>query len=274
MIKLENITVKIETSTILKDINLTLNDNETVLIIGPNGHGKSTIFKTIFKHYSTQIISGNYYINNKLANDYTTDQVAKEKIYLAMQNPVEIPGLKVFDLIRSELALEDEKENAKVSIFDLYKKINKEIDKLNLKQEVLERSVNENFSGGEKKKIEILQMENLNPDFIFLDEIDSGLDADALNIIADKLIQKQQEKKSIVFISHNISLVEKLKPSRVIMIANGQIVKESDIQLAYDIHKKGYKQVLKELNITLTDMKLDDIDLKHTKDTYFCNGKQ
>lgn len=268
MINLENIFVEIGQKTVLKDINLKINKNETILVIGPNGHGKSTLFKTIFKHYSTKISSGKYYINDKIANDFSTDQIANEKLYLAMQNPVEIPGLRVLDLLRNEI-----NPNEKISVFELYKKVNKQLVSFNLDNEIIERNINEDFSGGEKKKMEILQLEYLNPDFIFLDEIDSGLDVDSLNIIAQKLIEKQKEKKSIIFISHNIELVKKLNPSRVILIGNGEIIKESDISLAYEIYEKGYKKIFDELNISLNKIEDHSTDLKDTLDGYYCHGK-
>lgn len=266
ILKLDNLTVEIENKKILKNINLTIEKGDVVAILGPNGHGKSTLLKTIMKHFDINIKNGNIFIDNENINDYTTDKIANKGIYFASQHPIEIPGLKTIELLRNEL----ENKNEKVSIIDLYKNVHKNMENLNLKPELLERSINENFSGGERKKTEILQLQIIDPDFILLDEIDSGLDIDAVNSISNVLLEQKNKKKAIIFITHNEHLLEKLNPNKVILIIDGTIVKMGDKNLANEINKNGYDEILKELKI---DVRTDDNFLKNTIKEHKCYGK-
>ncbi len=267
-LKLENLTVEINGNTILKNINLTIKKGDVLAILGPNGHGKSTLLKSVLKHFDTKISAGNIFIDNTNVTSYSTDQIANCGIYFASQHPVEIPGLKTIELFRNELEL----KNQKVSIIDLYKSIYKKMQNLNLRQELLERSINENFSGGERKKSEILQLQIINPDFIFLDEIDSGLDIDAINTISNVLLTEKQENKAIVFVTHNEVLLNNLKPNKVILIMNGEIAKIGDFSLATEIFELGYEKISKKYNIKYEE-KTNDLFLKNSIKNYSCNGK-
>ncbi|MBU3830881.1 MAG: Fe-S cluster assembly ATPase SufC [Candidatus Ureaplasma intestinipullorum] len=267
-LKLENFNVEIGSKKILNNINLEIKKGDVVAILGPNGHGKSTLLKSILKHYDTTISSGKIFIDNLDVTNSTTDEIAKNGIYYACQHPIEIPGLKTIELLRNELEI----KNKKISIIDLYKNVNKNMENLSLKPEILERSINENFSGGERKKTEILQMQVINPDFIFLDEIDSGLDIDAVNSISNVLIEQKNNNKTIVFITHNEQLLNNLKPNKVILIMNGEIVKISDISLAHEINNYGYEEIAKKLDISIFKEN-DDEFLKNTLKEYKCHGK-
>lgn len=267
-IELNNLSIEINNKKILNSINIKINEGETILIVGPNGHGKSTLFKSILKHYSTKISSGNLVINNELANEWTTDKIAKSGIFLANQYPIEIPGLKTFDLLRNELS-HDGKE---IKVLDFYKQVTHKLKELGLNDEFLKRNINENFSGGERKKMEILQMLLLNPDFIFLDEIDSGLDSDALQKITKILLEQKQKNKTIIYISHNDKLLQDLIPDRVYLIVNGSIVLEGDKELANRINNEGYEWIEKELNISIKK-ESEDINLLNTAKDFYCNGK-
>ena len=267
-LKLENFNVEIGSKKILNNINLEIKKGDVVAILGPNGHGKSTLLKSILKHYDTTISSGKIFIDNLDVTNSTTDEIAKNGIYYACQHPIEIPGLKTIELLRNELEI----KNKKISIIDLYKNVNKNMENLSLKPEILERSINENFSGGERKKTEILQMQVINPDFIFLDEIDSGLDIDAVNSISNVLIEQKNNNKTIVFITHNEQLLNNLKPNKVILIMNGEIVKISDISLAHEINNYGYEKIAKKLDISISKENDDEFlkkTLKELRKMYF-----
>nr|MDE5617304.1 Fe-S cluster assembly ATPase SufC [Ureaplasma sp.] len=262
-IKLKNLKVSIENNCILNDINLEINQGDVMLILGPNGHGKSTILKSIMRHYDTKIDNGEIIVNDEIINNLTTDIIAnKFHIYFAVQNPVEIPGLTMIELLRNEAS----KNGSKISTIELFKNINNKMQNLQLNNELLSRSVNSNFSGGEKKKSEIIQMEILNPDIILLDEIDSGLDVDAVDIIGESLKKQKQLGKTIIFISHNERLLEKIVPNKVAIIFNGKVQEVGGLELAKYINKIGYKNYAKEKNITLENF--DDEFLKDTNKGY------
>ena len=264
---LKNLNVEINKKLILKNINFSIEPNDVVLILGPNGHGKSTLLKSIMKHYDTNIVSGELIINNKNANEWSTDQIAKEGIYLATQYPVEIPGLGMLELIRNEASKTDEK----LSIMELYKLVNNKMKNLHMSPELLNRNINENFSGGERKKSEILQMQILNPQYILLDEIDSGLDVDAINVISEALLEEKNKGKAIAYISHDNKLFNTLKPNKTILIMNGEIVKVGDFSLAEQIYQMGYTNFAKQNNIKLESS--EDDFLKGTNKGFACGSK-
>lgn len=268
-LEIKNLDVEIANTLILKKINLTINKGEIVLILGPNGHGKSTLLKTIMHHYDTKIVDGNIFFDNLDTNSWTTDKIAKNGVYLANQYPVEIPGVNMLELIRTEIQKNDEK----VSVLKLYKELNSRMVELNMSEELLKRSINENFSGGERKKSEILQMQILNPDFILLDEIDSGLDVDAVNSIAKALQKEKENGKAIIYISHNDKLLMDLVPDKVVVLVNGEIKEVGDASLAKEINEIGYVEYAKEKGWNITKDKNEDEFLKGTILGYACNGK-
>ncbi|MGL4950673.1 MAG: AAA family ATPase, partial [Mycoplasma sp.] len=167
-------------------------------------------------------------------------------IFLANQNPVEIPGITMLDFFKSIY----EEVNQKTNLLEFYKIINGILKTVNLNEDFLSRSINEKFSGGEKKKSEMAQMLLLKPDFIMLDEIDSGLDFDATKTIIDILLEEKKQKKTIVFVSHHDNLIKQLLPNKVILLANKKIVQTGDMNLANDILSMGYKKYLSKLGIT------------------------
>lgn len=264
-LKIQNLNVSINNNKILKNINLSINKGESMVLLGPNGHGKSTLFKTLLKHYSINIDSGDILIDNESIINLTTDEIVNKGIYLSSQNPVEIPGLKTFDLLRTILS-----KNGQISVLKIYQLINKNLAKLALDQSILDRNINENFSGGERKKIEILILMLMDSDFIFLDEIDSGLDADAINVIGNILLELQNQGKSIIFISHNEKLIDILNPTKAILLYNGEIIKSDNIELAHYINKHGYKKILNELNIDSETLNNDE--LKNTNIGFYCKN--
>lgn len=275
-IELKNLQVEVAGRLILEDLNLEVHRGDVVLILGPNGHGKSTLLKTLMHHYDTKIVGGDIYVDDQVATEWETDQIARSGMYLASQYPVEIPGVSLLELIRTELQHNEQK----VSVLKLYQMLNQKMRDLNMSQELLNRSVNENFSGGERKKNEILQMQVLNPDFILLDEIDSGLDVDAVNLISNALQKEREQNKAIIYVSHNDKLLANLVPNKVVLIMNGKIIQVGDYSLAQEVNALGYDGYAKKYGLTLknqdaTEALLDNSDmLKDTLKGYTCGGKK
>lgn len=271
-LKLINLGVEINHKPILKNINLEINDGDVVAIMGPNGHGKSTLLKSIMKHYDTTISQGEIKLDEEIINDLTTDEIARKGIYFAMQYPVEIPGLGMLELLRNEAS----KGENKVSVIELYKIVSKKLKDLNMNPDLLNRNINENFSGGERKKNEILQMQVINPKYIMLDEIDSGLDIDAIDTINQVLSQEKADNKTIIYISHDNKLHSILKPNKVVLIINGEIVEIGDYTLAQEINKIGYQNYAKSKGYKINEDQIendDNFDLKATNKGFSCNGK-
>lgn len=275
-ITLKNLQVEVAGHLILENINLEMHRGDVVLILGPNGHGKSTLLKTLMHHYDTKIVGGDIFIDEDNATNWETDEVARAGMYLASQYPVEIPGVSLLELIRTELQHNDQK----VSVLKLYQMLNQKMKDLNMSQDLLNRSVNENFSGGERKKNEILQMQVLNPDFILLDEIDSGLDVDAVTLISNALQKERELNKAIIYVSHNDKLLANLVPNKVVLIMNGKIVQIGDYSLAQEVNSLGYDGYAKKHGLVLktedsADALLENADmLKDTLKGYSCGGKK
>ena len=239
MLEIKNLTVKVESKIVLDKFNLTINDGETHVIMGPNGVGKSTLTKVIMADSNYEVISGDIIYNGESILKLTTDERAKKGIFLAMQNPLEIDGVTNSDFLRTALS---SKEGKNVNLYSFIKKIDKAKEDLNMPDEMVHRSVNKGFSGGEKKKNEILQMKMLEPNFIMLDEIDSGVDVDALKIVGDNINSYKQEHKSssYLLITHYTHLLNYVKPDFVHVIKEGKIVKTGDYDLAKKIENNGF----------------------------------
>lgn len=235
-IEIKNLEVEIENKTIIKNFNLTINTGEIHTIMGPNGVGKSSLLKTIMGDPNYVVKNGDILINNESIINLKVNERSKKGIFLGMQMPNEIEGVTTADLMRSTL-----RDNEDFKLYSFVKEINGLCDKLKINKEMLHRSINLGFSGGEKKKNEILQMYMLKPNFILLDEIDSGLDMDSLKIVASKINEYFQEyKPAILMITHYENLLDYIKPDYVHIMLNGKIVKNGDISLVKKIQEKGY----------------------------------
>lgn len=240
-LKIENLKVSVDDKIILDDFNLIINSGEVHVIMGPNGTGKSTLTKVIMGDSNYKVLSGNIYYDDILLNDLSTDKRAKLGIFLGMQSPVEIDGVTNADLLKSALFDENFK------LLNFVKELNGTYDKLNLNKEMIHRSVNKDFSGGEKKKNEIVQMYMLKPSLILLDEIDSGLDVDSLKTVGDNVYEYYKNSDSaLLLITHYNRLLEYIKPDFVHIMTKGKIVKTSSYEIVKEIEENGYSKYIDE----------------------------
>lgn len=238
MLEIKDLHVKAEDKKIIKGVNLKFQKGDIVAIMGPNGNGKSTLLKSIMKHPKYEITKGKVMYKDKVISKMETDEIAKQSIFFASQSPQEVSGVLNIDFIRAAMKSQTGQEP---DIFSFYKTIKKEAEDLRLPSDYDKRSVNEGFSGGEKKKSEIVQLLMLNPEVILLDEIDSGLDVDSLNIIAEKINDIIKKKdKILIMVSHYERLFKLVKPNKAVVIMDGKIAAEGGYEIVQRIDKDGY----------------------------------
>lgn len=239
MLKIENLNARIKEKEILKNFNIDIKDGEIHAIMGPNGTGKSTLSKVIMGNKNYEVTSGNIVFNGQVINNLKTDERARLGIFLSMQNPISIEGVSNTEFLKTAL---NEVKGEKVSLYEFIKTVSEKAKELDIKDEMLHRSINSGASGGERKKNEVLQINVLEPKFIILDELDSGLDIDSLKIVS-KSINKYLEKNkntSVLIITHYPRILEYIKPNYVHVMMNGKIVKTGNMNLAKEIEKNGY----------------------------------
>lgn len=240
-IKNINVSLKNEDKKIIKDLSLEINDGETHAIMGPNGTGKSTLAKVIMGHYLFTLTGGEIFFNKTKLNDLTTDERAKLGIFLAMQDPTVIDGVTNSEFLKTS---SEEITGKHIDYFKFITKVNNSLKDLEFSKDMIHRHVNAGFSGGEKKKNEVLQIKILKPKLIILDELDSGLDVDSLKIVCENINKYKSENPdtSILIITHYPRILEMIKPDYVHVMKNGTIVKTGDISLATLTEKVGYNE--------------------------------
>ena len=245
-LKIENLHVCIDNKEILKGIDLTINTGEIHALMGPNGNGKSTLLSAIMGNPKYQVTEGSIYLDGQNVLEMSVDERSKAGIFLGMQYPQEIPGVVTSDFLRAALNAHQEKP---VSLFKFIKELDKNIADLKMDENLAHRYLNEGFSGGEKKRNEILQMKLLKPKFALLDEIDSGLDVDSLKIVGENVMDYyQKEEAGIILITHYQRLLDYIQPDFVHIMMNGHIVKSGDHSLVQEIESKGYETILQEIS--------------------------
>ena len=237
MLKIEDLSTSIDGKDILKNFYLNINAGEVHALMGPNGTGKSTLSKVILNNKKYQKLSGKIMFDNVDITNMSTDEIARKGIFLCNQLPCEIDGVTTADFLRTAL---NEKEE--VSLYQYIKKIDSAVKDLKMDENMIHRSMNKGFSGGEKKKNEILQLKVLEPKFIILDELDSGLDVDSLKIVCENINSylKEHENTSVLIITHYPKILQYIKPDYVHVMVNGNIKKTGDASLALEIEEKGY----------------------------------
>ena len=241
MLEIKNVYCSITDSNlnILKGLSLKIKEGETHVIMGPNGTGKSTLAKAIMGHYKYSITKGDILIDKESILNLTVDERAKKGLYLCMQDPTVIEGVSNSEFLRTALS---SKTGTKVNLYSFITDMEKAMREVELDSNMLHRSLNMGFSGGEKKKNEILGLKVLKPKYIILDEIDSGLDVDSLRIVCKNIKQYIKENKdaSLLIITHYPRILEYLKPDYVHILKDGKIRKSGDISLALEVEKEGY----------------------------------
>lgn len=244
MLKIKDLKVNINNKEILKGLNLEIKPGEIHVIMGTNGAGKSTLVKTLSGHYDCNVTCGEVSFKNKDLLELDVDERANEGLFMSFQNPVEVPGVNNSYFLKTAVNAKKVYENKEeVDAMQFLKYIKEETKKHNLDQKLLQRDLNDGFSGGEKKRNELIQLLLLNPDLIMLDEIDSGLDVDAIKTVAQVINSMLDGKKSILMITHYDRLLELIKPDFVHIISNGKIVKTGDYNLALELDEKGFEGI-------------------------------
>lgn len=250
ILKIENLHVNINDREILKGLNLEIKPGEIHALMGTNGAGKSTLVKTLSAHYDCIVTQGKITYKNKDLLELDVSQRANEGIFMSFQSPIEVAGVNNSYFLKTAM-------NAKrtytglpeIDAMEFLKLVKEETGKFNIDRKLLQRDLNDGFSGGEKKRNELIQLLMLQPDLIMLDEIDSGLDVDAIKTVANVINSMLDGKKSILMITHYDRLLELIKPDFVHILNDGKIAKTGDYSLALELDEKGYEAIgIKDAN--------------------------
>ena len=251
-LEIKDLHVEIDGKEILKGVNLTINTNEIHAIMGPNGTGKSTLASAIMGHPKYEVTQGEILIDGENVLEMEVDERAKAGLFLAMQYPSEISGVTNADFLRSAINARRE-EGDEISLMKFIRELDKTMEFLEMPEEMGQRYLNEGFSGGEKKRNEILQMMMIKPTFGILDEIDSGLDIDALKVVSKGINEMRGEGFGCLMITHYQRLLNYITPDHVHVMMQGKVVKSGGAELAHRLEAEGYEWVKQELGIEDTD---------------------
>ena len=249
MLEIKNLHAKVEEKDILKGINLEIKPGEIHAIMGPNGSGKSTLASVITGKEEYEMTDGQILFENENLEDVSPEERAHKGIFMSFQYPIEIPGVTTTNFIKTAInetrKAQGEKE---MSAKDMLQKLREKCDLLDIDQKFLSRSINDGFSGGEKKRNEIFQMAMLEPKLAILDETDSGLDIDALKIVANGVNKLKSQDNAVMVITHYQRLLDYIVPDYVHVLFDGKIVKSGTKDLAHELEKKGYDWIKEEVN--------------------------
>ena len=241
-LNINNLNVSIEGKKILDDFNLTINQGEVHAIMGPNGSGKSTLANVLAGNEDYEVNSGKIIFKDRDLLDLNIEERAQSGIFLAFQYPVEIPGVNITPFLQASINSKLKNQNKpELDTLSFAKLLREKAKDLDIGSDMLKRSINTGFSGGEKKRYEILQMSILNPEFTIFDETDSGLDVDALKIVTEGINKFKNDNNSFLIITHYQKLLDYINPDYVHVMRNGKILKSGDISLAAEIEKSGYQ---------------------------------
>ena len=247
LLSIKDLTVDVDGQPILKGLNLEVKAGEVHAIMGPNGSGKSTLAHVLSGREGYEVTGGEVKYEDQDLLDLEVEERARKGLFLAMQYPVELPGVNNTVFLREALnAIRAERGEPALSAVDFMKLMQEKLKIVEMKPDLLKRSVNAGFSGGEKKRNEILQMAVLEPKLAILDETDSGLDIDALRIVADGVNALRSPERGMILVTHYQRLLDYIEPDFVHVLANGKIIRSGDKSLALELEEKGYNWVLEE----------------------------
>lgn len=247
MIKIKNLHANVEGTEILKGINLKVNPGEIHAIMGPNGSGKSTLANVLAGHESFEVTEGEIIFDGKDIIEMAPDERAREGLFLAFQYPIEIPGVSNSVFLKTAVnEIRKHKGEDEISAKDFLALIKEKAKILSMDSSLVSRSVNQGFSGGEKKRNEILQLLTLNPRLAVLDETDSGLDIDALKIVAHGVNNFKNQNNAVILVTHYQRLLDYIVPDFVHVLYKGKIVKSGDKKLALELEERGYDWIIKD----------------------------
>lgn len=245
LLNIKDLHTKVDDKEILKGLNLEINKGEIHVIMGPNGAGKSTLANTLMSHPKYKISQGEIFFEEELINDLKADERAKKGIFLSFQYPEEVPGVTVENFLRTSKAAVTGKP---LKMMSFRKSLKENMELLKMDESYAKRYLNVGFSGGEKKKNEILQMAILEPKLAILDETDSGLDVDAVKVVSEGVGLLANGERSILIITHHNKILQYLKPDYVHVLVDGRIVKTGDMNLAKEIEVNGYESFKEEIS--------------------------
>ncbi|WP_049165453.1 Fe-S cluster assembly ATPase SufC [Ligilactobacillus salivarius] len=254
VLEVKDLHVTVEGKKILKGVNLKMSTGEIHAIMGPNGTGKSTLSSTIMGDPAYKITKGDILLNGKSIIDLPVDERARMGLFLAMQYPQEIPGVTNAEFVKSAINARRPKDDP-ITLMDFIKRLDETLETLDMSEEMADRYLNEGFSGGEKKRNEIMQMMMIRPEFAILDEIDSGLDIDALKVVSRGVNQMRGDNFGSLIITHYQRLLNYIIPDYVHVMMDGRLVKTGGPDLAIRLEKEGYAKLRDELGL---DIKLVD----------------
>ena len=254
MLLIKDLDVSIGEKKVLNKLNLEIDDGSIHVIMGPNGVGKSTLSRVIMGDNNYKVTNGKILFNDEDITKMTVDARSRLGIFLAMQSPLEIDGVSNQDFLRTAISSH---EGKKVGLYDFIRRCEVATEDLKMDKTLIHRSLNVGFSGGEKKKNEVLQIKLLKPKFIILDELDSGLDVDSLKVVSSNIVKYKKESPdtSILIITHMTKILDYIKPDYVHVIANGMIVDTGNYDLAKEIEKNGYNEYISKSNAISGDKK-------------------
>lgn len=247
ILEIKGLHVSVKDKEILKGIDMVVKENEVHAIMGPNGNGKSTLLQTIMGNPNYIVTSGSILFNGEDVLKMSVDTRSKKGLFLALQYPQEIAGVTNFDFLKAAINARSSKP---ISLYKFIKEIDAGINQLKMKEDLAHRFVNDGFSGGEKKRNEVLQMMMLKPAIAMLDEIDSGLDVDAIKLVSDAILKlKEETNLGLMVVSHYERFFSSIKPTHAHVIVDGKIVVEGDSELVLKIDHEGYDWLYEELKV-------------------------
>jgi len=247
MLEIKDLHVAVDGKEILKGLSLTVNAGEVHAIMGPNGSGKSTLSYVLAGRAGYEITSGSVTYNGEDLNALAPEERAAKGVFLAMQYPVEIPGVTTMTFLKTALnAQRRARGESDLDALNVLKRVREKAGTLKVSEEMLKRALNVGFSGGEKKRLEILQMALFEPKLAILDETDSGLDIDALKLVAEGVNTLRSPERAMLVITHYQRLLNYIVPDRVHVLSAGRIIREGGKELAHELEAKGYEQIVKD----------------------------